>query len=72
MKLIIDISEELYNGVTAGRVQNGSIASKTILNAVKAGKPYVAPVNPLDKKDSHYDYWHNFGSISEVQDETDN
>lgn len=37
MRIVIEISEELFH--TIHNVQNGSIASKTILNAVSNGTP---------------------------------
>lgn len=40
MKYIIDISERHKYAVEMGMTQNGSIASKVILNAVKDGVPY--------------------------------
>ncbi len=40
MKYIIDISEGHKHALEMGTIQNGSIASKIILNAVKEGIPY--------------------------------
>ena len=56
MQIVIDISEELYT--TLSKVQNGSIASKWLLQAIKNGTPIpdkeqkpgnVPTVNVLDK-----------------------
>jgi len=37
MKLIIDISKEMYNNIN--KIQNGSIGAKQVLNAIKNGTP---------------------------------
>ena len=55
MKLIIDISEEIYKHVDT--IQNGSIGAKQIINSVKNGIPaykVISSVEPTDEQVKEY------------------
>jgi len=53
MKVIIEISKDAFENVRNGKVMNGSIASKMILNAVMNGTPVPEHDSP---DDIHSDY----------------
>ena len=44
VKRIVELPKELYDAVKSGDVQNGSIASRMILNAIAESKPYEEPI----------------------------
>lgn len=48
MKLIIDISEEIYKHVDT--IQNGSIGAKQIINSVKNGIPAYKAMSSVEPK----------------------
>ena len=39
MKIVIDIPDWIAIGIKKGIIENGSLASKTVLKAVRNGKP---------------------------------
>lgn len=61
MEIVAKISDEMFKSLQSGQIQNGSIAAKVILNAVKNGLALPAGHDALLDRTELYDKFDNAG-----------
>lgn len=66
------LRSDLRSGLTVGSTLRHQSQIDNYIKVLDEilGAPYIEPMRPSEKKDSHYDYWHRLGTIIESEADT--